>query len=203
MGNHDKITKALMALLVALLMVISACEGYQLNRIYTRSDETNRVVRVLANNEQRRAASGALKLKAFYMEQDERVWGDLAEYAASATIIAAKKHNLELPLLVGVVASESGGYPFAKSRSRAKGMGQVDFKAHADRFPAIKEECDKYDPVTNLDCAAELLSECVSKYGIKLGLQVYNLGETAFKAGKRNPAYVAKVLKNVNKYRRY
>jgi soluble lytic murein transglycosylase-like protein len=117
-----------------------------------------------------------------------------------ATLKAAIKHGLDVGLLAGVIRTESDGYPFAKSRTGAKGPGQVDFRAHKGRFPSIQEERDKYDPAKNIDCAAELLSEYTSKYGVTGGLQAYNIGETAYRKGKRNPRYVAKVIRNTDKY---
>lgn len=141
------------------------------------------------------------KMTGFYMAQNERVWYALAEYQAVATIQAAKKHEVDEGLIAGVVATESEGYPFAISPTGAAGSGQVDFKAHEGRFPEIREVRDKFDPAKNIDCAAELLSEYTGKYGLKNGLQVYNIGTGAFASGKRNPKYTTKVLKKMKEYR--
>lgn len=143
------------------------------------------------------------KLALFFMKQDSRLWSNLAEYQATATIKAAKKHQLNHSLLAGLIAAESEGYPFAKSITGAKGSGQVDFVAHKDRFPQIENERDKYDPEKNIDCAAELLREYVMKYGLRGGLQVYNLGEGSYSRGKRSEKYVARVLKYSAEFKKF
>lgn len=143
-----------------------------------------------------------LKVKEYYQEQNPKLWDGLAEYQAAATLKASRKHNVKLSLLVGVVTAESNANPFAVSRTGAKGPGQVDFKAHGDRFSNIKSESDKFDPEKNIDCAAELLKEYTEKYGTVGGLQAYNIGETAYRKGKRNMRYVAKVKKYSTKYQR-
>jgi soluble lytic murein transglycosylase-like protein len=143
------------------------------------------------------------KLRMYLMSRDRRIWSALAEYQAAATVAAAKKHNVDLSLLVGVIVCESNGDPFAKSGYGAKGMGQVFFPAHADRFTDIKSERDKYDPEKNIDCAAELLSEYTTRHGIENGLQIYNVGITAFRGGKRSPQYVTKVLHYAQQFRHF
>lgn len=143
------------------------------------------------------------KLKAFYMAKDRRLWGELAEYQAVATVKAGIKHKLPVSLLVGVVTAESHGYPFAVSSTGAKGGGQIDFKAHKDRFPNVNTEHEKFDPAVNYDCTADILKEYVTKYGVRGGLQAYNLGETAYRKGKRTKKYVASVTKYVNEYKKY
>lgn len=196
MINHDTIRTKAILYGVLLLLLITACEGYRLQQVYTRTQQ-------ISMQQHQQADRQTLKLKAYYMEADERIWSDLAEYSAVATIEAARKYQIDLGTFVGVITEESGSYPFARSSTGAKGPGQVDFKAHKERFPEIKEECDKYDPKKNLDCAAQLLSECLKKHGFSNGLQVYNLGENAFKRGQRNPAYVAKVKASIRKYRHF
>lgn len=189
-----------LAVLVIILMVMTACAT---KAIYEVKQDTRATYQIVVAQQKQEIDTTTERLKVYYMMQDERIWGDLAEYEAKATIKAAQKHHVDLSLLVGVVTKESEGYPFAKSRTGAKGSGQVDFAAHKGRFPHIKDECDKYDPAKNIDCAAELLKEYTSKHGLKNGLHAYNVGETAFKRGVRNPRYVEAVLKYAKRYRKF
>lgn len=142
------------------------------------------------------------KLKVFYMSKDARLWDRLAEYQAQATLSACVKYKLAPSLLAGLVIAESEGYPFAVSSTGARGNGQVDFKAHKDRFPYVTTERDRFDPAVNLDCSANILKEYTTKYGTKGGLQAYNLGETAYRSGKRAYKYVSKVTKFSNEYKK-
>ena len=140
------------------------------------------------------------RLALFYMKQEPRLWSSLAEYQATSTLKAAKKHNLKPALLVGLITAESEGYPFAKSVTGAAGNGQILFEVHKERFPQVVEEHDKFDPAVNIDCAAELLKDHISRFGLRGGLQVYNLGEGSFKRGDRTAKYIKKVFKFRDEY---
>lgn len=167
-------------------------------RAWSQIDETLKIV----SQQQRIHQDAAVKkVKFFYMEQNERLWGDLAEYQAAATVEAARKHKVDLSILVGVVTKESEAHPFAKSRTGAIGCSQIDPKAHKDRFGVYSTTREMYDPKNNIDCAAGLLKEYTTKYGLKKALQVYNIGENGFRAGTRNPRYVIDVLKYSKKFK--
>lgn len=186
----------------SLLVIIGilSIEVFRLHSLYEQGQETQALI---TGHHDRETSVKVQKLKLFYMAQNERLWGSLAQEIAEATLVAAGKHRVDVGVLAGVISTESEAHPFAKSVTGAKGPGQVDFKAHGNRFPQIQEERDKYDPVKNIDCSAELLKEYVDKYGLKRGLQVYNVGEGGFRKGKRNLRYVSKVMKYRTMYRHF
>lgn len=171
-------------------------EGYNLRRVYNQGRESQELLKTQYLN-----TPEVQKVKTYYMLTNEKLWGELAEYLAVATVKASIKHKVDLKLLVGVIEKESEAYPFAVSSTGAAGMGQVDFKAHADRFPQIASKRDKFDPMKNIDCTAELLAESISKHGLRNGLHVYNVGSGAFARGERNLKYVKAVLNNAKKFR--
>ena len=144
-----------------------------------------------------------VKLAKFYQTKDSRIWKELAEYQALASLKAAKNHGIKPSLLVGLIVAESEGYPFAKSITGAKGLGQISFEQHKERFPQVVNDSDKFDPAVNIDCAAELLRDHLDRFGLRGGLTVYNIGEGAFRRGIRNPRYVAKVLKFQNEFSKF
>ena len=186
--------------LILILMGMTVGELYELQEVCAQSKRTLTEVHAQREDNQ---DSKVLSVKTFYMMKNEKLWGDLAEYLGEATVKASKKHKVSLSLLVGVVTVESVAHPFAVSSEGCKGPGQINFKVHQERFPQVKEERDKYDPMKNIDCSAELLKEYTDKYGISGGLQAYNLGETAYRKGRRNSRYVKKVMVSANSFRRF
>jgi len=135
----------------------------------------------------------------YYMETNPRLWEDLARYMAQATVKAAYEHDVSVALLASVVAVESEAHPFARSGAGAKGMSQIMFSAHGGRF-GLKTERERYDPANNINASAILLKEETERFGLDGGLQAYNLGQTAYRSGKRAPQYVAKVMREMRRY---
>lgn len=185
-----------------VLVVLTAAATAVATKALLDVRKVNQQTKVLVEGRTQDVDASVQRLKLWYMQKNEKLWAELAEYQAAATIKAAKEKHLDLSLLVGTITAESEGYPFARSRTGAKGPGQVDFKAHKERFPVTRES-DKYDPEVNIRCSAELLKEYTSKYGVHNGLQVYNVGTGAFERGKRNPKYSKKVLKLAREFRHF
>ena len=190
-----KIRVAHLAQIGVLLVILTAAATAVATKALLDVRKVDQKAQVLLEGRKHEVDATTQRLKLWYMEKNERLWSELAEYQAAATIKAAREQHLDLSLLVGTITAESEGYPFARSRTGAKGSGQVDFKAHADRFPLITKESEKYDPEVNIRCSAVLLKEYTMKYGVRNGLQVYNLGTGSFERGRRNPKYSRKVLK--------
>ena len=193
--------------LIRLLMMLIICMSVQtafavkpLGALPRDTQDPYEIAVAAQHHESDRATQ---RLKTFFMARNRKLWGRIAEYQAESAVKASKAHKVELSLLAGVISAESEGNPFSVSRTGAKGSAQVDFNAHGSRFPQIKEERDKFDPEKNIDCAAELLKEYTTQYGLRNGLQVYNLGETAYRKGRRNPRYADKVLRYARLYRHF
>jgi len=198
-----KIRVAHLAQIGVLLVILTAAATAVATKALLDVRKVDQKAQVLLEGRKHEVDATTQRLKLWYMEKNERLWSELAEYQAAATIKAAREQHLDLSLLVGTITAESEGYPFARSRTGAKGSGQVDFKAHADRFPLITKESEKYDPEVNIRCSAVLLKEYTMKYGVRNGLQVYNLGTGSFERGRRNPKYSRKVLKLAREYRHF
>lgn len=140
------------------------------------------------------------KVADHYMDTNPKLWKSLATYMAESTVAASEEFKVPLKIVVGVNTKESTADPFARSRTGAIGTSQVDFVANAERFPDVKTTRDRYDPSQNIRCGTSMLQEYIKKYGVSNALQVYNLGEGAYKKGKRNTKYVKDVLKYAQKF---
>lgn len=197
-----KIRVAHLAQIGVVLVILTAAATAVATKALLDVRKVDQKAQVLVEGKKQENAAEVQRLKLWYMEKDERIWSELAEYQAAATIKAAKEQRIDLSLLVGVITAESEGYPFARSSTGATGPGQVDFRAHKERFPVTRES-DKYDPEVNIRCSADLLKEYTKKYGVRNGLQVYNVGTGAFSRGKRNPKYSRKVLRLAREYRHF
>lgn len=164
----------------AMFLMLAGIIGWNSRGIFIQGNFAGRHTGQTITMQQKQQTDATTeRLKVFYMTQCDRLWENLAHYQAEATIKGSRKHAVDLSVLVGVVIGESTGYPFARNRiTGATGAGQIDFKAHKERFPHIVRECDKYDPLKNIDCAAEMLSGYIKEYGLRDALQVYNLGES-------------------------
>jgi soluble lytic murein transglycosylase-like protein len=178
----------------AVLFISLLVLGYQTDKVYKLEVETKQ------ERTQEKQSYSVRKVSAYYMETNPKLWPQLATYMAEATIDASIKYKVPLKLVVGIVSGESDASPFAVSHTGAKGSTQVDFKAHAEDFPGVRKECDRYDPRINIACGTYLLSGYLKTHSVRNSLQIYNLGATAFSKGKRNNKYVTTVLGNATDY---
>jgi len=76
-------------------------------------------------------------------------------------------------------------------------MGQVDFRAWREELGVG----NPFEPRFNQRGVGYVLSLNIRTYGLKKGLQVYNLGEGNYKRGKRNLRYVTRVFEQASEYR--
>lgn len=174
--------------------VVTLTSGYQTNQVYHME-----LIKKASDKVSSREAN-VTKVAEWYMEQNPKLWERLAVYMAESTVAASEEYNVPLKIMVGMNIKESEANPFAKSSTGAAGTSQIDFKAHTETFPEIKSTRDRYDPKYNIRCGAYLLSDYIKKYGVKNALHAYNMGETAYKKGKRNPNYVRDVLSNASDF---
>lgn len=145
-------------------------------------------------------AAKVRKVTKHYMETNPKLWQNLATYMAESTVAASEEFKVPLKIVVGVNTKESTADPFAESSKGAIGTSQVNFKVNADRFPNVTTKRDMYDPQHNIRCGTSMLQEYIEKYGVKNALHAYNLGENAYKKGRRNIKYVKDVLKYAQEF---
>ena len=118
---------------------------------------------------------------------------------------AAKRHKLEVGLLVGIARVESGFRPTVVSRAGAVGLMQV-MPSTGRHF-----KCGNlYDLASNAECGARVIRRYIDKYDgdVTYGLSAYNAGfripnRARKKRGlPKNMGYVEKVLKARARYLR-
>ncbi len=119
----------------------------------------------------------------------------------------AKKYDLEVELVLGVIRVESGFNPGVKSRVGATGLMQVMPRT------GKKMECGRNleDPATNIECGCRVLRRYLDLYdgNVIYGLSAYNTGPGNTNPSRRedklpfNFKYVEKVLRWRNYYVKY
>ncbi|MEM7701899.1 MAG: lytic transglycosylase domain-containing protein [Pseudomonadota bacterium] len=129
------------------------------------------------------------------------------ETAFDQTIsIAARNYRVDPLLLHAVIKQESAYKPRATSRAGARGLMQV--MPGTGRTLGVRNAHHLYDPQTNVDAGAKLLSQLWKRFDgdIDLVLAAYNAGEGAVrKYGNTVPPYretrdyVVKVKANYQK----
>lgn len=110
----------------------------------------------------------------------------LAKYAPLIQS-AAKRHNVPVELICGVILQESGGNPRAKSHCGARGLMQL-MPATARRF-GVK---DSYDPAQNIEGGTKYLRFLLDRFNGNLSLVCagYNAGEgNVAKYGNKIPPF--------------
>lgn len=83
----------------------------------------------------------------------------------------AAASGLDSALILAVIRSESGGDPFAVSKSAAIGLMQLE--------AATASDCgihDRYNPLDNVKCGSKTLHYLIRRYGLAGGIEAYNLG---------------------------
>ncbi|HPQ80159.1 MAG TPA: lytic transglycosylase domain-containing protein [bacterium] len=110
----------------------------------------------------------------------------LARYAPVIEF-CAKKYNVPVELICGVILQESGGNPRAVSHCGARGLMQL-MPGTAKRF-GVK---NSFDPVQNIDGGTRYLRFLLDKFEGKMDLALagYNAGEgNVVKYGNRIPPF--------------
>lgn len=103
---------------------------------------------------------------------------------------AARTHKVDPLLLHAVIRQESSYRPSATSRAGARGLMQV--MPATGRLMGVKNAAHLYDPETNINAGARLLSQLWSRFdgNLDLVLAAYNAGEGAVrKYGNAIPPY--------------
>lgn len=86
--------------------------------------------------------------------------------------------------VLAIVAIESEFNPYARSNKGAKGLGQILYKKA------------RFDITSNLEDTVNLLALYKKKFGsTEAAIMAYNVGETSYRKGVRNPNYLAKFKK--------
>ena len=107
---------------------------------------------------------------------------------------ASKLYDVNARILVNVMARESGFRPHAVSKAGAVGLMQVKPKA----WGVSRKRLLDYRTST---MQGAYYRDSVCSGNIRCALHSYNVGETAYRKGKRSSAYVSHALKGVNKSR--
>jgi len=120
----------------------------------------------------------------------------------------AREWDIDPPLLKAVVRVESNFNPRAKNPADPSyGLMQItpmlaqDYGKVKDYTNPTKAEIDMlYEPSWNLDIGCEYLSMLLRSYGFDQAIQSYNVGETGYFWGRRNPDYLSKVRQYYESY---
>lgn len=110
----------------------------------------------------------------------------LAKYA-SFIQASAKRHNVPVELICGVILQESGGKARARSHCGARGLMQL-MPATARRF-GVK---NSYDPAQNIEGGVKYLRFLIDRFGgdLELVCAAYNAGEgNVAKYGNKIPPF--------------
>ena len=82
--------------------------------------------------------------------------------------------RIDPPLILAVMAIESGFNPFAQSPVGAQGLMQVMTHVHSDKFDRFGGKLATFDPVSNLRVGVKVLQECIQRAGsLEGGLRFY------------------------------
>lgn len=92
-------------------------------------------------------------------------WYEVRQYCG-LIVRFGEKYDIEVDKIAAVMLQESGGWAGAESSAGAMGAMQV--------MPF--HDCATWDPVGNIDCGVEKLSEHTHRDGYEAGLAAYNAG---------------------------
>lgn len=82
--------------------------------------------------------------------------------------------KLDPPLILAVMAIESGFNPYAQSSVGAQGLMQVMTKMHSEKFESFGGDMAAFDPLSNLRVGIRVLQECIDRAGsLEGGLKSY------------------------------
>lgn len=163
-------------------------------KAYTLTNEIKEYHVIKANVELTKEAT---KVKQFVQSNNKKIWDKLADEMAISYVQASKRYKVPLEILVGKDMVESGFNIFAKSKTGAAGVGQLDHSAWKDVLP----QGNPYDPAYNIESCATVMSHYIKKYGFRKGIEMYNVGGGNYAKGIRNKAYVSKVLSAASEFR--
>lgn len=119
----------------------------------------------------------------------------LSALVAEAYEIGQKVH-IDPPLILAVMAIESGFNPFAQSPMGAQGLMQVVTKVHSQKYERFGGTFAAFDPLTNLRVGVKVLQDCIKIAGsLEGGLRMY-VGATSMET---EGGYAGKVMAEYNR----
>lgn len=102
-----------------------------------------------------------------------------------------QKVSIDPPLILAVMAIESGFNPFAQSPVGAQGLMQVMTKVHSDKYQHFGGTFAAFDPLANLRVGVKVLKDCINLAGsVEGGLRNY-VGSTS---AETEGGYAGKVM---------
>ncbi len=159
--------------------------GLLANRRSSRRHQPPKITKLTerqARSQNRPAPRLSAKSSKISMKHAQR----LAKYAPLIEN-AARKHNVPVELICGVILQESGGNPRARSHCGARGLMQL-MPATARRF-GVK---NSFNPAQNIEGGTKYLRWLLDRFdgNVELALAGYNAGEGAVeKHGNKIPPY--------------
>lgn len=124
-------------------------------------------------------------------------------------LYSANKYRVDPALVKAVAMTESSLNPYAKNPDDPSwGLMMImpilaeDFGIVRDWHNPTEAEISMLrDPQTNLNIGAWHLNRLLEKYTFDEAVQMYNVGETGYKNGRRNSDYLSKVKRYYNVYK--
>lgn len=108
---------------------------------------------------------------------------------ADAVFTAAKKHEVPVSQILGIIRIESTFNTKAVSSYGAVGLMQVVPRIHKERIGAAS----MFDPKPNVDVGTSILKEYVTKHGVNAGLVRYSGNATDYGAKFRQAVAAGKL----------
>jgi len=120
----------------------------------------------------------------------------------------SKFYNVPIPLIKAIIKKESSWNQYAKNpNDPSYGLMGImpivaqEFGIVEDWRKVTQDEINSiYNPSNNIGSGCKLLHKLLSKYTMDVAVMMYNTGETGYKNGVRNTAYVNDVLKYYHEY---
>jgi len=111
---------------------------------------------------------------AFWLSKKYRVAPEPIGALVAEAYDLGQRTRIDPPLLLAVMAIESGFNPFAQSPVGAQGLMQVMTHVHSEKFDRFGGKLATFDPVTNMRVGAKVLQECIQRAGsMEAGLRFY------------------------------
>ena len=111
---------------------------------------------------------------AFWLSKKYRVAPEPISALVSEAYDLGQRTQIDPPLILAVMAIESGFNPFAQSPVGAQGLMQVMTHVHVDKFDRFGGKLATFDPVSNMRVGAKVLQECIKRAGsMEAGLRFY------------------------------
>ena len=111
---------------------------------------------------------------AYWLSKKYRVAPEPLSALVAEAYEIGRRTKLDPPLILAIMAIESGFNPFAQSAVGAQGLMQVMTRVHTDKYQDFGGHFAAFDPVTNLRVGVKVLQECIARAGsIEGGLRYY------------------------------